>query len=337
MESSNTNKTVTTLVEEYMQLSENTDDSLRLTYLIRGKHIWKDIRNNVLKIPSNQWILVDKSKKPFRAQLTKCCDLLMTVSVFDDCGKLVPLSSNESINIVDYVKLENKCECNNEIKSCLESSEETITETITIENTPYTQTTTKTIYENGDVFISTVGPITNCDEMGKINSVSVGVVSNKLICKLETKECGCIDATEENLIKIKDCFCEKVYNSCVDACNKSFRQPENTSFKNKTGYYRENKKVIYFEGNIPDQVLITYKSNGESEDEELIPDFVSMTFFKGMDDINTQYSKTANRFEKSQAKTDYTSAKNELELNLPRNMILISEWIANNSINLNPW
>lgn len=191
-----------------------------------------------------------------------------------------------------------------------------------------TETKKTKVYTNGDVFIETITPYEKLNDSG--NLIKIEMVSDKkFICKLKTKECGCIELSQENLQEIENCFCTEVSDRCKSICNAKFTQPNDELLgQNESGYfsYAEPDRNIYLYGAIPNQVMINFKTKGDSEEDELMPDYVFMTFSKGMDWINSRYSKLMNRLEKNDYERDYKSAKAELELSLPRSKFISSNF-----------
>jgi hypothetical protein len=233
-----------------------------------------------------------------------------------------------------YVNVIKKCSCDNELKNCIESSE-TITETISMAGGSYEKITTNKVYTNGDVYIETSIPHEVLDENGYTKEGNYGkplvknIIDKKMICKLQTKECGCIELSQENLQVIEKCFCTEVLDKCKKVCNEKFTQPNDEYLgKNKNGYFshEEPNNFVTLYGSIPSQVLVNFKTKGDAEEDELIPGYAFMTFIKGMDWINSRYSKLMNRLEKNDYEKDYKSAKSELELDLPRNKFISSNF-----------
>lgn len=158
------------------------------------------------------------------------------------------------------------------------------------------------------------------------------VTSTKLICKLDTKPCGCLEVSQANFGTIESCMCEKVVEKCrqICSCQNDFQQPSEDSLtQNDAGYYKYNERdrVVYLYGDVPSQVLVNFKSNGE--EDEYMPEYAFFTFVSGMEHINAMFSKTMNRFEKEQASQAYWAEKRKLEENLPRNKMLASQWDNN--------
>lgn len=319
--------TVSEALEKYMVLSGNFSASAKLQYMVRALEIWKDVRNNVLKTTSHKWVQVNKSVLPYRVELPKCASMFLNVTIKNDCGEYVALDSWSNMVSTPYVDVTEKCSCDNELKSCIESTE-VVTETIVINATNYTKTTTTKVYANGDVYVETITPHEKLDEDGDFISVQM-ITDKKFICKLQTKECGCIELSQENLQEIERCFCIEVLDKCKQVCNQKFTQPNDEYLgQNSNGYfsYSEPDRNVYLYGAIPNQVMVNFKSKGDSEEDELIPDYAFMTFSKGMDWINSRYSKLMNRLEKNDYERDYKSAKSELELSLPRNKFISSNF-----------
>lgn len=197
-----------------------------------------------------------------------------------------------------------------------------------------TKTVTTKVVSSGDVYTETITPVIRLDEEGVVildgdrNPIIDMVTTKSLVCKLDVKPCGCIEVSQKNLGVISSCdLCEVVKVACGEICQNYFEQPnEDSLVSNSAGYYKheDGSRMIYLYGDIPSQVLVNFKTNGEVE--ENMPIFCLSTFFSGMESMNAMYSKTMNRFEKAQAKQNHWQEKRKLELSLPRNMLSASQW-----------
>lgn len=318
--------TISDALEKYMALSGNNSASLKMQYMVRALEIWKEIRNDILKTTSHKWVQVDKSSLPYKIELPKCASLFLNITIKNKCDEYVPLSKWQNMPTTPYVDVTKKCTCNNDLKNCIESNE-TITENIVLYGTSYTKKTKTKVYSNGDVYIETSTPYEKLDEDGSDKNHIVEMIDEKkLICKLSIKECGCIEVSQENLKTIESCCCQETINQCNKICNDYFTQPNDIYLsQNDGGYfsYSEPNRHVYLYGSIPSQVIVNFQTTGESEEDELIPNYAFMAFVKGMDWINSRYSKTMNRLEKRQYEEEYASEKSKLELKLPRNKINI--------------
>lgn len=326
--------TVSEALEKHMILSGNFSSSAKMQYTVRALEVWKDIRNNVLKTTSHKWVQVDKSVLPYRVELPKCASMFLNITIKNDCGEYVSLDKWSNMISTPYVDVTKKCSCDVELKNCIESSE-TKTEQISMAGGSYNKITTTRVYANGDIYIETSTPHEVLDANGAPILDGAGkplvrnVVDKDFVCKLKTKECGCIELSQENLKEIEKCFCVEVFDKCKQVCNQKFTQPNDEFLgQNQSGYfsYSEPNSYVTLYGAIPNQVLINFKTKGDSEEDELIPDYSFMTFSKGMDWINSRYSKLMNRLEKNDYERDYKSAKTELELSLPRNKFISSNF-----------
>ena len=326
--------TVSEALEKYMVLSGNFSASAKMQYSVRALEIWKDIRNNVLKTTSHKWVQVNKSVLPYRVELPKCASMFLNITIKNDCGEYVSLDRWSNMIDTPYVDVVKKCSCDNELKSCIESTE-VITETISMAGGSYDKITTTKVYANGDVYIETSTPHEVLDENGDAKEDGTGkplvenIIDKKMICKLQTKECGCIELSQENLQVIEKCFCTEILDKCKKACDEKFTQPNDEYLgQNKSGYFShsEPNRFVTLYGAIPNQVLVNFKTKGDAEEDELIPDYAFMTFIKGMDWINSRYSKMMNRLDKNDYERDYKSAKSQLELDLPRNKFISSNF-----------
>jgi len=154
------------------------------------------------------------------------------------------------------------------------------------------------------------------------------VTQKEFLCKLDTKECGCIELSQKSLAVISDCCPDDIVEVC-NSCYNSFDQPDqDDQILNKGGYFKyvEPERQVFLYGDVPAKVAVIYRTNGEAEADEVIPYFCINCFIMGMDYMNSRYSKTMDRFQKKQFQGEYNTAKTELERFLPRNILNIEEW-----------
>lgn len=327
MSLSENTKTISEAVDEYMGLINDFESSHRSMFMIRGKWVWKDIRSNVLRSVSHKWVPVNKTKAPYRVNLPGCVSIFHGVSVRNN-GLMVDLTANPYIQTVDYVTVDTyDCGCPVGVNDCI-TTNETTTEEVIIEGDSYTKTTVTTILSNGDVYKEITTPIAKLDSVGNFVDV-VLTTSKELVCNLETKECGCVAVTQENLETIKTCCSPITVNGFYLFCTSYEQYKPLLNNTNSQGYFKydEDSKIVYLHGTIPDQVLVHYISTGQAEEDELIPDYAMMAFFDGMEYMNSKYSQTMKRLDKREVTVAYNQAKRDLETRLPRNLIRIEDWI----------
>lgn len=328
-----TTNTITDAVEEYMALAMDFNSMHRSTFLTRGKWVWKHIRNNILKSVSHKWVTVDKTKSTYRAYLPKCASMFLSVSIKTPDG-CIDLTPNPEMCIVDYITVDKyDCGCPKGVKECI-TTNETITETITIEGVSYTKTVITTVMSNGNVFKEITEPISQLDAEGNFIKVNM-VDSNELICKLSVKDCGCVEVSQSNLEVLKTCCSSVTINGFSLFCNAPVEKYNPFSIENEYGHFKyDDNNTVYLEGkNFPDQVLINYTSNGDGEEDEVIPDYAMKCFFDGMHEMNSRFSSGIDRFEKRSRVEAYKISQDELEMSLPRNKINIVDWLnATNKI-----
>jgi len=330
-------KTIFEAVDEYIALSGDSGTPNRSTYMIRGRYIWKDIRNNILKMVSHKWVSIDRTSIPHKVHLFPCVSQFLSLSVKGVDGNIVELSKDNSIPTVSYADVgKYDCGCPKGISECITTTT-TTTEIITIQGVQYTKTVKIVVASNGDMYKEVTEPVANLDA----NGISKGDVTmetyKELICSLSVKDCGCVEVSEDNMNKISSCCSPITINGINILCQKSYTSYTPLKENNPNGHYNyDNSNVVYVSGVKQDQVLVNYKTTGDAEDDEVIPDYALMAFFDGMKSINNSYSNSVDRFQKRESKLQYNISKNDLRDLLERNKINVNDWM-NSSSNLKRW
>lgn len=153
-------------VERYMAVSGRNSSSYRAQYLIRAVEIWKDIRNNVLKLPSAKWCRVDKTKLPYSVKLPSCASMFLSVGSDNNCDEYENYEQQDNMQITAYEETTDPvCDCDNSIAECVVATEST-EEEIIIDSLPYTKTVETKISSNGDVCVKTIQPVQRFDSVG---------------------------------------------------------------------------------------------------------------------------------------------------------------------------
>ena len=325
-------------VAKYMAISGINSGSNTAVFNVRATMVWKELRNDVLKIIDHKWVGVDKTKVPYQAILPECASLLKNVGCLDNCNKYVAYTNFNSMPNVEDLDVKSVCNCKQGIKECIETYEK-IEDDVILPSGTFTKTTIKKVLSNGDVYTYTNTPMENLDANGVVlpppSPAVVYVDDETYVCRLDINECGCVQLSQENLFKINSCCTEATIVNCSNVCKTFFIQPNaQVITKNEDGYYsyEEKTRTVFLYGNIKDKVLMNFQTKGDSLDEEKIPDYAMLAFIAGMDFWNSRYSKTMNRFEKNEMERAYKMAKTDLEMMLPRNNFQIED-IDKNSVN----
>lgn len=325
-----------------MAISGINSNSNLAAFGVRGVEVFKEIRNNVLRITSHKWIGVDKTKLPYRILLPECCSMFINVGSLNSCSEYVPYGNYNNMPTVPFEEVEAVCTCEGGIKDCIQTYEKT-EEDVTISSGTFAKTTIKKVMSNGDVYIYTNTPTQLYDTEGQevgteLEPVPNYIESESYVCNLDLKPCGCVALSQENMVKISGFCCPQTISLCNDLCTSQFNQPKQGSLTlNSDGYYKysEQDRTVYLYGTIPEQVLINFQTSGEDLNDEQLPLFALEAFYAGMDFYNSRYSKTMNRLDKREYSLAWADAKTQLELKLPRNKMIIDNF-DNPSINYFP-
>jgi hypothetical protein len=190
-----------------------------------------------------------------------------------------------------------------------------------------------------------VSQISQTDYIHKFGIIHPFIIETEILYKtecitkcenLDIKECGCTAITENNAELIENNCSEVITQKCKEICNNSFKKPEQGFITDSdSGYFKFDihNKIVFLDGDIPDQILLSGQTNGNTIEEEIIPEFCLQTFVFGMDYINGRYSQTLNDREKQKLQIDWNTSKTKLQIELPRNQFELQTW-DNNTISL---
>lgn len=179
---------------------------------------------------------------------------------------------------IEDIPCEDKCEkCNQDKAICDDIKITSTKELVNINGNTYEKTIVKKLHDNGDYYLETTTPILNTQ-----TSVIEYITTKEFIAHLDLKECGCLENSDANILKIQAC-CDDVYCKYYATFCPCSRQ---------WGSYKifEENGLIQFDIHFPfDKVYLEYygfipKVNGEYQVPEVaFETLVEWTKFKSVE------------------------------------------------------
>lgn len=195
-----------TLTEMIKSLCIREDD-VRLAKFRKYYEIGKDVYRE-LNLYSIRWTkryLIEVDRKTRSVKLPPETLMISSISVVDDCGKIIPLILNNNIH-EDFVDISQAhscgcdCGCENELCGMVKNYEVVLgnmSAPMPNGNMQVFDTySRKIIYPNGDYFHEYSVPVTTYED-GVLISTELQE-KKEFICKLETEVCGCVKNNTSN-------------------------------------------------------------------------------------------------------------------------------------------
>lgn len=317
-------------------------------YLNSAFRAWKDIYQKVLYVTISKWLPIKKGEPFDYIEVPSGIARFFSVNTVDDCGKLVGLYYNQQLNVMEEPKQSScgcsVCGCNNGI--CDDVSSTIMTENVlfSIGGVDYKEKKWVKYCKNGDIIEYTETPVKrynsipespgdfnddyNDDYLIQVDGMQdmtiVYLTSQKVICKLKTKPCGCPEDTPENedLVQ-KYCGC---YISFCNHKKRSYPISQNVNDNN----YGEVKmsecgtKIYYIPPhpdycdehyNRPTHLQFTGQVSGNTPNAEIIvPDGAQSCMWHGIDYYSKVFNNKYNLNEKEFSRIAWEREKNELIL-----------------------
>ena len=197
--------TLSDMVDDFCLAQGNIQERAILAQFRHARWSWKDLFRTTLWNIRKAVLCVDC--KTGTIKLPNDCDRLLAISVVDCFGKLHPLGFNSDWNTAQIACVKSTCSCNKcEGKDTLCGAIDSIrmeTETVNIKGKDYTKTTL-TRYDGS-------GAVQKEYKIPAWDEGSASVVFNTLvetICSVDVTATGCIAATSDNMVKLRDhCGC----------------------------------------------------------------------------------------------------------------------------------
>lgn len=315
---------LTDAVNEYMLASMNDRRKYFINYLSHAKWIWKKLMWNTLWAMKHKYVEVDTSTTPHSIVIPTDCVRFVNLSEEDDCKSIRSLSFKDNMNVLPKPNKTGCCQvCGepNPLGECV-SNLSVIQKDVVIDNVTYKEKLWKKLCANGDMVEIREFPAKNYNSIDDPEDFTITWQSyEKYICKLDKKPCGCVENTEKNkTLIITHCGC------FITSCQKDLCDPMFTKPYARFGVIKIQDGRIYIQGNTNKQFILSYQTNGDCADSELlIPEIAVDALIFGIDYRSKALAPNADRFEKRESERAWNKAKQELEEFL--NPIIVTEFM----------
>lgn len=340
--------TVSEIVDRYLMRSQIDKRKYYVRYLTLAQEVWEDIFQNTLWVVKFVWMPTKAGAPHNYIDLPADCLRLLSVGVDDKCGLIQPLFYNDQVNVVPKPTTKD-CGCGQDCgcAGLCESANSTVVTTklmFTINGVGYYQKNWLQYCPNGDVLEWSETPVKKYNntvgDAGDFNAdynndydiaatpfsdFTVEVLkTQKKVCKLEVKPCGCPVETEANNQLFLDCCGFYVNWNC---CNKKkhckqyspninnnhFGEVKLSSCSTKVNYIPSVNWRSVSHKEIPDYLLVNYQTTGGLVGEEtLIPKYARNLMYSGLDNGRKEYNNSFSQYEKDSARYKYIDEKNKL-------------------------
>ncbi len=316
--------TLTETVNQYMLASFNDRRKYFINYLTHAKWIWKKLIWNTIWAINHRYLDVDTTTTPHSILLPKDMVRFINLSEVDDCNSLRSLSFRDEMNVIPAPtggKCCPACGGQNALGQCV-SNISVIQNDVVIDNVSYKEKIWKKVCANGDLVEIREYPTKNYNSTTDMDDFEITYQTyEKYLCKLDKKPCGCVSDTEENkklVINYCGCF--------ATSCQKNLCDPLFTTPYAKFGVIKIENGRVYIQGNKAERLILSYQTNGECGDDELmIPEWCVDTVIFGIDWRSKALAPNTDRFEKRESERMWNKAVSDLQEFL--NPIIVSEFM----------
>lgn len=320
-------------------------------YLICAKFAYKDIFKNTIWGTKSTWQPLKRDDQGNFIDVPSDLERLFSVSETDECGNVVPLWYNNRMRVVTKPTKKacgcDACDCSGLCED-INAMTYTTKEVFTINGITYYEKTWFKFCPNGDVIeyrelptkkynsYAGDGGDYNTDynndhdiaNPGFANFEIVTEVSQRKVCAVTVRACGCPIESPENLQAIQQvCGCawpfgvirKKHCDRFLSDINNNCRGEVKLSECQTKIYYRPMPHTRIHNGTtrLPDYLNINYQTNGLNPDgETVIPDYSLDAVFAGTDWYSKRYNNVYSPMEKNEARRMYNDEQNRLILYL---------------------
>lgn len=336
--------TLSKVLDRYLIMRQIQSKKYYSAYSVCAMEAWKDIFQNTIYVQASSWqeIKQDSDGKLY-IDVPSGIVRFFAVNTLDDCNNLVPIWYNSQMNVIPTPK-KSTCGCGCNCGGICDDANSTIMTTrllFTISGVQYFEKTWTEYCKNGDIIEYKETPVKNYGDMigstgdynndynndfligydGFQNFKITYITSQKVICKLKTKPCGCPEETEENAA----CFysaCGSHLNFCCSKtkCYPIFSDINNSGFGEVkfsdcgTRIYWKPSK-IHWEKNRDKltHIQVSYQVSGETYNSEVvIPEMANRCMYAGIDYFSKIYNGKVSYFEKKAAEYKFENEKIDL-------------------------
>lgn len=327
-------------VDEYLIMRSINKKKYYSMYLVIAKNVWRHLYQKTIYAVNSEWKTLKKGVPYDYIDMPSGVVRLFSVSTLDECGEIISLFYNNQLNTISKPATRKcgctACDCSGLCED-VNSMVYTTTLVFTDNGTDYYEKKWVKSCANGDMIEYTETPTKKYNSFQGDTSPSdydiVTVKSQKTLCKLTTRVCGCPEDTEENCELLNTlCGCYLPFNSC---CRKKhcdhFLGAINSNKKGEVKISECGNK-IYFKPHPhaktkPEFLLVNYQTSGENcSDTVQVPEYGNEALWAGIDYYSKRYNNSYSLNEKNEAKYYFRQMENELIMYLNP---LSLEWLSN--------
>lgn len=318
--------TLAECVDEYLAQRFISKKKYFSAYMIIAKNYWKKIFKNTIYAVNSEWKPLKKGVPYNYIDKPQGLVRLFSVAQTNECGEIVPLFYNNTINIISK-PTEKKCSCDkcdcsglcDDINSMVYTTKLLFTDN----GAEYYEKKWVKPCPNGDIIEYREVPTKKYNSFEGDTSPSdytiVTEVFQETICKLKTKVCGCPEDTIEN--------CELINTFCgaflpINACCRkkdcdNFLGEINNNGKGSIKFSECGTKIYFIPHDktkkLPDYLLVNWQTSGENcSDVVQVPDYAIETMFSGIHFYSIRFNSSYSINEKNEAKWAANAGENDL-------------------------
>lgn len=333
--------TLLNCVEEYLAMRQIDKKKYLPSYLICAKNVWKHLFKNTIYAVNSSWFTLKKGTPYNYVDVPKGCVRLFSASVVADNGRIEELFYDNLVNIIPKPSTK-KCGCTCECGGlCDDINSMTYTTKVmfTINGVDYVEKKWVKTCPNGDVIEYKETPAKKYndftgdsgDYMNDYNNdYDIGsdpfsnftietVKSQKIICKLSVKECGCPEETEENIEKLNEfCGCYLPANSfCKKRNIETFLSEINSDCRGRVKVSECGTKLYFIpdkkKNGTPEFMLLNWQTSGEDCGSAVqVPEYSLEAMFTGIHYYSIRFNSSYSQSEKQEAKYDFRDKENSI-------------------------
>lgn len=278
------------------------------SYLLAARWTWKDIFKNTIFSQQSLWQMVKQDEDGLYVDIPKGCKRLFGAAVADRHGNLQNIWNNEQMNIVPKPTETCACSCDG-IPNYETQWVKTTKFVFRDANIDYYEYSWIRMLPNGSIEEWNDLPVKqyntllgdndgdynedyNDDYLVDTNFTDYTIVRNKsqkLLCQLKVKQCGCPENTQENKDLLeKHCNCYKhVWNRNENVIYADINSNGKGGVKISqcgTQLRYKPQKHDCRDGKIPTHILVNFQTNGEKCGGFVeVPEYAVFAMWAGMD------------------------------------------------------
>jgi hypothetical protein len=344
--------TLSEVLDEYLINRGVNKKKYYARYLVIAKRAWTKLFQNTLWVTKNVWLTIQKGEPYNYVNVPTDCVRLFSVNIEDHCRNIQPLYYNSNLNVMPKPTVK-KCGC--QVCNCGGLCEDVNSFTLTtkllftINGVEYFEKQYLKYCTNGDIleyreipvkkyndFIGGAGDFN--DDFNNDYSTGDSPLSNfnivtektqRKICTLTVRPCGCPDNTPDNqTLLLNTCGChlpffnhhrqKHCHDFLGDINGNHFGEVKLSDcgtkiFFRPTPHHRHH--IHPHHNKIPDFLLLNYQTNGLDIDSAVqVPDYAIEALFTSIDWRSKRFNGSYSLTEKQAAKYEFRDEENELIL-----------------------